>query len=53
MSKAFVLLSGGLDSAVCLAWAKRDFDEVPEHVREGLTVHFVESYQDVSKLIFD
>ncbi|MCZ6888071.1 MAG: endopeptidase La [Gammaproteobacteria bacterium] len=32
---------------------QRDFDEVPEHVREGLTVHFVESYQDVSKLIFD
>lgn len=28
MSKALVLMSGGLDSLVCLVWAKRNFNEV-------------------------
>ncbi|HKJ10034.1 MAG TPA: endopeptidase La [Gammaproteobacteria bacterium] len=31
---------------------KRDFDELPEHVREGLDVHFVSRYSEVAKLVF-
>ena len=28
-----------------------DFEELPEHIREGLTVHFVGRYQEVAKII--
>jgi ATP-dependent Lon protease len=31
---------------------RRDFDELPEHIREGLTVHFVRRYAEVVKLVF-
>ena len=30
-----------------------DFEEVPEHVRDGLRVHFVTEYPDVIPLLFD
>jgi ATP-dependent Lon protease len=29
-----------------------DFDELPDHIREGLTVHFVERFQQVVDLVF-
>ncbi len=29
-----------------------DFDEVPEHIRKGLTVHFASRYEDVLPLLF-
>jgi len=29
-----------------------EFDEVPEHVRRGLTVHFVSRFEDVAALLF-
>ncbi|QKT04686.1 endopeptidase La [Ectothiorhodospiraceae bacterium 2226] len=31
---------------------QRDFDELPDHIREGLTVHFVESYREVVDIVF-
>lgn len=31
---------------------KRDFDELPDHVRDGLTAHFVGHYSEVAKLVF-
>jgi ATP-dependent Lon protease len=31
---------------------RRDFEEVPEHVRRGLNVHFVKSFDDVASLLF-
>ena len=31
---------------------RKDFEEVPEHVREGFTVHFVKKYAEVAQLIF-
>jgi ATP-dependent Lon protease len=30
-----------------------EFDEVPEHVKKGLTVHFVHRFEDVAALLFD
>jgi ATP-dependent Lon protease len=30
-----------------------EFDEVPEHVRKGLKVHFVSRFEDVAALLFD
>ncbi|CAG9098883.1 unnamed protein product [Plutella xylostella] len=32
---------------------RRDFDELPEFIRQGLTVHFVRTYDDVYKVAFD
>lgn len=31
---------------------RRDFDELPEHIREGLTVHFVKHYREVARIAF-
>ena len=30
-----------------------DFEELPEHIREGLTLHFVSEYPEVIPLLFD
>ena len=32
---------------------QRDFDELPEHIREGITVHFAKTYQDVYQVMFE
>ncbi|MEK7990999.1 MAG: endopeptidase La [Thiotrichaceae bacterium] len=31
---------------------KRDYDELPDYVREGMTVHFVKTYPDVAKILW-
>ncbi|WP_067521141.1 endopeptidase La [Endozoicomonas ascidiicola] len=31
---------------------RRDFDELPDYIREGLTVHFAQKYDDVFKVAF-
>ncbi|MFC0266828.1 endopeptidase La [Kushneria aurantia] len=31
---------------------RRDFEELPDFLREGMTVHFAKTYQDVSKVVF-
>ncbi|MFC2992593.1 endopeptidase La [Halomonas tibetensis] len=31
---------------------RRDFDELPGHLREGMTVHFAKRYKDVAKVVF-
>ncbi len=30
----------------------RDYDELPEHLKEGMTVHFARRYKDVAKVVF-
>ena len=32
---------------------ERDFDELPEHIREGMRVNFVSHYRDVKRIVFD
>ena len=32
---------------------RRDFDELPEHIREGVTVHFVRQFKEVVKIVFN
>ena len=32
---------------------QRDFDELPDHIRKGLKVHFAEHYKDVARIIFN
>jgi ATP-dependent Lon protease len=31
---------------------KRDFDELPDNVREGVTVQFVKEYSDVAEILW-
>jgi ATP-dependent Lon protease len=31
---------------------RRDFDKLPEHIREGVTVHFARNFRDVAKVVF-
>ncbi|MFO8047182.1 MAG: endopeptidase La [Halomonas sp.] len=31
---------------------RRDFDELPGHLREGMTVHFAKRYKDVARVVF-
>ena len=31
---------------------RRDYDELPEHIRTGMTVHFASRYQDVFDVVF-
>ncbi|RKR04220.1 ATP dependent PIM1 peptidase [Kushneria sinocarnis] len=31
---------------------RRDFDELPDYLKEGVTVHFAKVYRDVSKIVF-
>jgi ATP-dependent Lon protease len=32
---------------------RRDFDELPDFLKEGLTVHFASRYRDVAEVVFD
>ncbi len=32
---------------------RRDYDELPEYIRAGLTVHFARHYRDVYKVVFE
>lgn len=31
---------------------RRDYEELPEHIRDGLTVHFAKRYDDVFRVVF-
>ncbi|MCB1155641.1 endopeptidase La, partial [bacterium] len=32
---------------------RRDFEELPEHIREGFTTHFAKHYRDVYQAVFE
>ncbi len=42
----------GIKEIILPAANERDFAEVPEHVREGLTMHFVDTFTEVVALVF-
>ncbi len=31
---------------------RKDFEELPEHIRQGMTVHFAKTYKDVAQAVF-
>ncbi len=41
------------DARLPAAGNEPDYQTLPEDVRQGLTVHFVEEYRDMVPLIFD
>ncbi|MEC7839451.1 MAG: endopeptidase La [Chlamydiota bacterium] len=42
----------GLNQLIFPKDNKRDVDELPEYIKEGLTIHFVEHYDEVMKIAF-
>lgn len=42
----------GISTVVLPAACSKDWDELPGHVTEGMTVHFAEQYSDVFKIAF-
>ena len=42
----------GLKTLILPAAVRHDFDELPDYLRKGLTVHFVEHYDEVAALCF-
>ena len=42
----------GLRELILPEACRKDYEEVPENIREGFTVHFVKKYDDVVKLLF-
>ncbi|WP_043527453.1 endopeptidase La [Litchfieldella xinjiangensis] len=32
---------------------RRDYEELPDYLKEGMTVHFAKRYRDVAKVVFD
>jgi len=42
----------GLQKVILPAANEREFGKVPEHIRKGLGVHFVSTFEDVVKLLF-
>lgn len=42
----------GVRDVILPEFNRKDFDEIPENVREGITPHFVESFEEVYRLVF-
>jgi ATP-dependent Lon protease len=40
----------GISTIVLPAANQRDFDEIPDYLKENLNVHYAEDYQDVFKV---
>lgn len=42
----------GLKTLILPSENERDYDELPDYIKEGLTIHFVESYDEVFQIAF-
>ncbi len=42
----------GIDELILPDANRRDFDKLPDHIREGMTVHFAKRYKDVAAVVF-
>ena len=42
----------GIDELILPEANRGDFDELPEHIRAGITVHYAQTYADVAKRLF-
>ena len=51
--KVIAARRAGITCVLLPAPNKRDFDELPEYLREGLEVHFASQYQDVYAIAFN
>ena len=42
----------GIRELILPEGCRKDYEEVPEHIREGFSVHFVKKYDEVARLVF-
>ncbi|MBI2800128.1 MAG: endopeptidase La [Gammaproteobacteria bacterium] len=42
----------GIKTVLLPGATRGDFDELPSHIKQGLTIHFVEHYREVAALVF-
>ena len=42
----------GIKEVILPAAVRGEFDELPDHIRQGMKVHFAETFEDVKKLLF-
>merc|ERR1711871_980355 len=50
--KTIAAKRSGIDTVVLPVDNKKDFDELPEYIKEGMTVHFADYYRDVYDVAF-
>jgi len=50
--KTIAARRAGLDTLIFPQENKKDYDDLPEYLREGIEVHFVKSYREVFKIAF-
>ncbi|ABC28125.1 ATP-dependent protease La [Hahella chejuensis KCTC 2396] len=50
--KVIAAKRSGVNEIILPEANKRDYDELPEHIRSGLTMHFASTFQDVYKVMF-
>ena len=51
--KTIAARRAGLTTLIFPSENKKDYDELPDYLREGIEVHFVKEYREVFKLAFD
>jgi ATP-dependent Lon protease len=50
--KVIAAKRAGIKELILPAACRRDYEELPAHIRKGLRVHFAEQYADVFKVVF-
>ncbi|MDG9670015.1 endopeptidase La [Hahella sp. CR1] len=50
--KVIAAKRSGVNEIILPEANRRDYDELPEHIRSGLTMHFASTFQDVYKVMF-
>jgi ATP-dependent Lon protease len=51
--KVIAARRAGIKELILPAANKGDYEEIPDYIREGLTVHFAARYPEVAELLFD
>jgi ATP-dependent Lon protease len=50
--KVIAAKRAGIKELILPETCRRDFEELPAHIRKGLKVHFAQQYQDVFDVVF-
>ena len=51
--KVRAVVRGGLKHVIVPKGNKKDFEKLPKKIKNSVTVHYAETYQDIYKVAFD